>query len=122
MHLTNISLKDKINKMISDIWNPKTNENYAKDLSNLIDITLANNWKELGEEFSKNIKKRLSIIDEYKKTVTILEYLRNWDKEEVMKKYNWSEHEAKYNKKLVFDKLEEKKKALAILLGDKFEE
>lgn len=122
MHLTNISLKDKINKMISDIWNPKTNENYAKDLSNLIDITLTNNWKELGEEFSNNIKKRLSIIDEYKKTVTILEYLRNWDKKEVMKKYNWSEHEAKYNKKLVFDKLEEKKKALAILLGDKFEE
>ena len=122
MDLTNINLNTKISELITNTWNPKTNENYAEDLNNLLDITLTTNWKDIKDKLPDNIQERLKIISEYKKTVAVLEYLRDWDKEEVMKKYNWSEHEAKYNKKLVFDKLEERKKKLASMLGDNFEE
>lgn len=122
MEIANIDLNKQISEMITNVWNPKVNDNYAEDLSNLITITISTNWKEVKEYLPENIEERLKIIAEYKKTVAILEYLRDWDKEEVMKKYNWSEHEAKYNKKLVFDKLEEKKKRLAKQLGDVFEE
>ena len=122
MSIVQPDLNDRITEMINNTWNPKTNDNYAQDLSYLINNTLSTHWKDKKDELDANICNRLEIIDEYKKVSILLDYLRNWDKEDVMKKYNWSEYEAKYNKKMVFDKLEKRKKDLALKLGDIFEE
>ena len=89
----------------------------AENLKELIINTFnTNNQKDLPE----SVIERLDLITDYNRTVAILEYLRDFDKEKVMEMYNWTEHEAKYNKKIIFDKLEERKKELSKLLGDNF--
>lgn len=111
-------LLQKITEMLENVWNPHINIEYANVLNNLIENTFTTHWKERQNELPDDIKNRLELIDEYIKTDQVLEYLRNYDKEELMKKYGWREHEAKYNKKLIFQRLENKKEELALLLGD----
>lgn len=106
----------KIKELIDNTWDPKKNHEYVNTLKNMIINTLGTHWKSRKNELSENLIKKLEMVNEYNEIDEILEYIRNWDKEDIMKKYGWKEHEAKYNKKLIFDRLENKKQELYFLI------